>query len=627
MFVIGTAGHVDHGKSTLVQALTGIDPDRLQEEKARGMTIDLGFAWLKLPGGEEVSIVDVPGHERFIKNMLAGVGGIDLALLVIAADEGVMPQTREHLAILDLLGVERGVVALSKRDLVDADWLALVEAQVEEALAGTTLAGAPIVACSGVTGEGLAQLVAQIQSSLAETPAKRDLGRPRLPVDRAFTVAGFGTVVTGTLIDGTLEVGQEVEVLPAVVGGHVTRLRTRIRSLQTHRTRVEKALPGTRTAANLVGIEAGELYRGQVVTTPGWLCLSEAVDVRFRALASLGHPLRHNLNVSFHSAASETPARLRLLDADEVRPGEEAWAQLKLARPVPLLKGDRFVLRDANTTIGGGVVVETQARRHPRRRQSVIDALERLASGSAADLLYAAIASLEPAERQAVFARTDLSSEQAEAALAELLQSRRVVALGESLLVRAETFDRLTREACLAIEGYLKAYPLRSGMAKEELRSRLGLAPKVFTLALEEWTRCGDLVDRGRTVSLPGWQPRPDPAQEREIAAFLERLRSNPYAPPVEDRPSDEIVAYLAESGTVVDVGAGVVFAREAYEEMVGRVLAALDARGGVTLAEVRDMFGTSRRYVQALLEHLDEMKITRRVGDERVRGSAGVKR
>jgi selenocysteine-specific elongation factor len=629
LFVIGTVGHVDHGKSTLVEALTGIDPDRLQEEKARGMTIDLGFAWLKLPDGEEVSIVDVPGHERFIKNMLAGVGGIDLALLVIAADEGVMPQTREHLAILDLLGVERGVVVITKSDLVDKDWLDLVQADVEDVLKGKTLERAPIVSCSAVTGDGLEDLVRVIEAALADTPPKRDLGRPRLPIDRAFTVAGFGTVVTGTLVDGALSVGQEVEVLPAVVGGHVTSLKTRIRSLQTHRTRVERASPGTRTAANLVGINPDDLYRGQVVTTPGWLRLSEAVDVRFRALESLTHGLRHNLHVTFHSGASETPARLRLLEADEVAPGEEAWAQVKLLRPVPLLKGDRFVLRDANTTIGGGVVVETQARRHPRRRVSVVEALERQATGSEADLLLGAIGALEPAEARAVFARTDLPRKTAEQALEELIEEGRAVRLGAgeaSLIYTAETFARLTAKSRDAIAAHLKDKPLRRGLAKEELRSRLALSPRIFALAVQEWVHRGEVVDAGPLVSLPGWEPRPTSAQQRQIEDYLALLRSSPYTPPVDKRPSDEVVAYVVESGKAVDVGAGVVFAAEAYEDMVSKVVGLTQASGKITLAEVRDMFGASRRYVQAFLEHLDEEKITRRVGDERVLGPAAPK-
>ncbi|HZU78032.1 MAG TPA: selenocysteine-specific translation elongation factor, partial [Dehalococcoidia bacterium] len=293
MYVLGTAGHVDHGKSTLVEALTGIDPDRLREEKERGMTIDLGFAWLTLPNGGEVSIVDVPGHERFIKNMLAGVGGIDLALLVVAADEGVMPQTREHLAILDLLGIHSGVVALTKADLVEQDWLELVQADVEETLAGTTLQGAPIVPCSAMTGQGLPELLAAIEAALAGTPAKRDIGRPRLPIDRAFTIAGFGTVVTGTLIDGSLRVGQELVVEPG-------RLRTRARGLQSHRQKVESLPPGTRAAVNVAGLATEELRRGMVLTTPGWLEPTIAVDVRLQAVRDLARPVRHNAQVTFH---------------------------------------------------------------------------------------------------------------------------------------------------------------------------------------------------------------------------------------------------------------------------------------------------------------------------------------
>ncbi|MDO8670689.1 MAG: selenocysteine-specific translation elongation factor, partial [Dehalococcoidia bacterium] len=283
MHVIGTAGHVDHGKSTLVRAMTGIDPDRLQEEKDRGMTIDLGFAWLRLPSGREVSIVDVPGHERFIKNMLAGVGGIDLALLVIAADEGVMPQTREHLAILDLLRVKSGICVITKKDLVDEEWLELVMSDVQDTLKETHLRDSPIVPVSSTTGDGLAELIATIDRLLESTPPKKDIGRPRLPVDRVFTIAGFGTVVTGTLIDGSLSVGQEVEVLP----GH---LKSRIRGLQTHKHKVEAATPGNRVALNIANLSTTELNRGDVITTAGWLNPTAAVDVELRVVPDLKHP-------------------------------------------------------------------------------------------------------------------------------------------------------------------------------------------------------------------------------------------------------------------------------------------------------------------------------------------------
>ncbi|RMF28066.1 MAG: selenocysteine-specific translation elongation factor, partial [Chloroflexi bacterium] len=351
MRVIGTAGHVDHGKSTLVKALTGIDPDRLREEKERQMTIDLGFAWLTLPGGEPVGIVDVPGHKDFIENMLAGVGGIDAALFVVAADEGVMPQTREHLAILDLLEVKTGVVAITKADLSESpEWLELVMAEVSETLEGTCLEGAPLIPVSAKTGEGLTELLAALEEVLATSEPRRDRGRPRLPVDRVFTISGFGTVVTGTLIDGSFEIGQEVEIQPQ-------GLRARIRGLQTHKRAIEKAVPGSRVAVNLSGVSKEQLWRGSVVTTPGWLRPTLLVDARLRYLEDARHPLRHNAEVKFFSGSTEVMARVRLLSHQELPPGETGWVQLRLAAPVPLVKGDRFIIRRPSppATIGGGV--------------------------------------------------------------------------------------------------------------------------------------------------------------------------------------------------------------------------------------------------------------------------------
>ena len=622
MYVVGTAGHVDHGKSALVQALSGIDPDRLQEEKDRGMTIDLGFAWLELPGGTEISIVDVPGHERFIKNMLAGVGGIDLALLVVAADEGVMPQTREHLAILDLLGVQRGILVVTKSDLVDEDWLELVGAEVEEAVQGTTLEGSPLATCSAVTREGLDELLALIEARLSQTAPKRDLGRPRLPIDRVFTIAGHGTVVTGTLIDGAFRTGQEVEVVPAIIGGHVTALRSRIRGIQTHRSRVEEALPGTRTAANLANLEPDELWRGQVVTTPGWLQPSIAVDVRLRALESLTRPLRHNLNVTFHSLASEAPARLRLLELDELEPGGETWAQVRLFKPLALLKGDRFIIRDANDTLGGGTIVQTQARRHPRRRESVIAALERQQSGDPAETVYAAIAAAEPAELRAALARTDLGPDEAADAIGRLIAEGRIVVLGDAGGRHAYTatgFERLRAKASDAVNAYVKEHPLRRGLGREELRSRLDLSQRLFGPVLDTIVGRGDLIDTGSVVAPAGWEPALSPQQRAAADAFVASLRANPFAPPTDQRPPDDVVAYLVDSGEVVDCGNATVFAAEAFEEMAGRVVRLAQEKGTITMAEVRDLLGSSRRYVQPFLEELDRRRITIRRGDERV--------
>jgi len=339
MHVIGTAGHVDHGKSVLVRALTGIDPDRLQEEKERGMTIDLGFAWLTLPSGQEVSIVDVPGHEDFIKNMLAGVGGIELALLVVAADEGVMPQTREHLGILDLLGVASGVVVITKVDLVDdPEWLELVQLEVEELLEGTTLAGVPILSISALTGERLPELVDTLDRILSELPSISSSGRPRLSVDRVFTLAGFGTVVTGTLIGGPLSVGDEVEVVPPL-------LRARIRGLQTHKRPLERAVPGSRVAINLTGVDTDQLQRGDVVTTPGWLQPTRLIDVQVRLLEDASQPLAHNDPVTLFVGAAQTPARARVLGQEAIEPGSTGYAQLRLSHPVALVARDRFIIR------------------------------------------------------------------------------------------------------------------------------------------------------------------------------------------------------------------------------------------------------------------------------------------
>jgi len=618
MYVIGTAGHVDHGKSVLVKALTGIDPDRLQEEKDRGMTIDLGFAWLMLPSGREVSIVDVPGHERFIKNMLAGVGGIDLALLVIAADEGVMPQTREHLAILDLLQLKAAIIVLTKKDLVDDDWLAMVSADVVEAVKGTVLEGAPLVACSGTTGEGLDELVATLDRRLEETPPKRDIGRPRLPIDRAFTIAGFGTVVTGTLIDGTFKAGQEVEIAPG-------KLKARIRGLQTHRQKVESASPGMRVAVNLSGVSPDDIYRGQVVTLPGTLKPSTAIDVRLRALASLTRPIKHNARLSFHTGASEVWGKMRLLDVDALEPGHEGWAQVRLDQPVAVAKGDLFVVRDANNTLGGGEVVETHGRRHRRYDERTIDSLAALQEGSPAEKIVTLIERHQPVEQNALLSEIDIDEEEALKTLASLIEERRVVALGGSpvgdnaVLLTSAAFDSLYERAESAISGYYREHPLRLTMPKEELRSRLGLAARTFNYAVKRWRQEERIADTHAGVGLPGHEVKLSAAQQSLSAAFLQELTANPYAPKPAQWPDEDVLAYLVDQGKVVALSNDIAFSTDAYKEMVQRVVAHLRERGKITLAEARDMFGTSRKYVQALLEHLDNERVTQRVGEERV--------
>ncbi|MEX1253044.1 MAG: selenocysteine-specific translation elongation factor [Dehalococcoidia bacterium] len=612
MFVIGTAGHVDHGKSVLVEALTGINPDRLREEKERGMTIDLGFAWMTLPSGRQVSIVDVPGHERFIKNMLAGAGGVDLALLVIAADEGVMPQTREHLAILDLLGVASGVLVITKRDLVEEEMLALAEADAREAVAGTTLAGAPLVACSALTGDGLDELRRVLDEQLEATAAKRDVGRPRLPIDRSFTMSGFGTVVTGTLIDGALEVGQEVEIVPG-------DLRARIRGLQSHREQVERALPGSRTAVNLAGVAKDDVRRGQVLALPGTIRATNVLDVRLRALASNRRPLRHDTSLTLHVLSAEAPARLLLLDRDELAPGDEGWAQLRLGEPVAAVKGDRFVLRTPNDTVAGGEIVDTRPKRHRRFHAPTLDALETLLRGSPVEALLATLARIEPASLDALARETNASLDELRASVEALVQEGRVVALGNALLITADGFAALGERARAAIDAYHREHPTLRGVPREELRSRLRLDERVFAAALARWCDDGLLVEAGAAVALPGHAPSLTPAQQAEADAYLASIAASPHAPPTDRAPSAELLAYLEDAGRVVSVGDGVVFTAEAYREMVDRVTDHLRREGAITLGQTRDLFATTRKYAQALLEHLDERRVTRRVGDERV--------
>ena len=627
MRVIATAGHVDHGKSTLVQALTGINPDRLKEEQEREMTIDLGFAWLTLPSGESVGVVDVPGHIDFIENMLAGVGGVDAALLVIAADEGVMLQTREHLAILDLLKVQNGVVALTKRDLVDDDWLELVAADVSATLEGTSLAGAPIVPVSARTRAGLPQLLAELDRVLAACPPRPDHGRPRLSVDRVFTVAGFGTVVTGTLIDGTLALGQEVAILPRGISA-------RVRGLQTHKKKIERAVPGSRVAVNLSGVELTDVQRGDVVTTPGWLSPTQLVDARFQLLSDAPRPLRHNSEVKFFHGAAEAPAQVRLLGDEQLAPGSEGWLQFRLADPLSLVKGDRFVVRlpSPSLTLGGGTVVDAHpTHRHRRFKPEVVAQLETLARGSPSEILVQSLDAAGPAVVAELIKKTNLAPDVVVPLLGELIATGDVLVLGNPTAQLQNNQPVISRAAWASLSGaiaddlraYHAAFPLRPGMPREELKSKLGLAPKTFNDVVALAVTQGLLVESAAFVRAADFAVTFTPDQQRAIESLLARFKSAPYATPsakeVEAGVGTDVLMALLEQGKLVKVSDEVLFLPQTYMAMVERVKVHLQQSGTITVAQVRDLFDTSRKYALALLEHLDAKGITKRVGDERV--------
>jgi selenocysteine-specific elongation factor len=657
MYVIGTAGHVDHGKSTLVHALTGIDPDRLREEKEREMTIDLGFAWLSLPPprsadptldpaapelpGTVAGVIDVPGHIDFIKNMLAGIGGIDAALLVVAADEGVMPQTREHLAILDLLQVPAGVVALTKTDAVTEEgWLDLVEVDLRETLAGTCLARAPIVPVSARMGTGLEALKQTLSDVLAQVPARLDKDQPRLPIDRAFSVAGFGTVVTGTLSDGTFRSGEEVEILP---GG----LRARIRGMQTHKRSVDLGLPGSRLAVNLTGVHPDQLMRGMVVTRPGSLRPTTLVDVRLNLVArglhlagTPGGSLKHNQEVDFFSGAAEVAARLRLLEAEAITPGSTGWAQLRLQAPVALVKGDRFIIRQASPsmTLGGGQVVNPHpARRWRRFQPGLIAQLETLARGSPEDLLLHTLSTIEPAPLKALVERSGVDGRSAEATLFAMIENHHVIPLGtvQAPLASSNTpvisiggWHTLADRMARTLADHHAQYPFRPGMPREELKSRLQgrgdrWSTRLFNELVARALAEGVLQERGEVLCRPDFRITFTPEQQARVDGLLAAFRREPYTPPSVAESTamtgSEILSALLYQGVLVRLSEDVLLLGETYEELISRIIAFIKQNGSMTVAQVRDEFNTSRKYALAIMEHLDERKITRRVGDERV--------
>jgi selenocysteine-specific elongation factor len=629
-FVIGTAGHVDHGKSTLVRAMTGIDPDRLAEEKAREMTIDLGFAWLDLPSGRRMSIVDVPGHERFIKNMLAGIGGIDAVMLIIAADEGPMPQTREHLSIIDLLGIDRGVVVLTKADLVDEEWLALVTEDVSNLTAGTGLENAPIVAVSAQSGVGLDRLIALIdhQAELAERAHL--VAPPRLPIDRVFSMSGFGTIVTGTLSGSELTVGQEVTVMPS-------RQKTRVRGLQVHGSSTQVAPPRSRVAVNVTQLAVSDLRRGDVLTIDGALKPSRRLDLSLHLLETSPHAIEQNDQVDIFIGAAEAPAWLTLLDRERIEPGETAFVQARLWQDLAVRKGDRFIVRrpSPSMTIGGGFVVDPVPSRHKRFQPQVVESLQTMASGTPEELVLRSI-DAQPRTlhelRAEALSGLDLAvvdetvSTLSEAGQIVVLESTTRVppSVGDALISKAG-WNHLSSQLITRLAAFHAEFPLRKGMPSESLRQQLGLSTRSYDAVIATAEREGLLSIEGPNLRRPDFAIQLPEAERRRVEPWLAALEEARFTPPGPEQFDlrSETVQALIESGQVVRAGEGVFFLPSVYEEIERAVLQIIESEGSVTLADVRDHFGTSRKYAQAVLESFDQRQVTRRIGDKRIRHSS----
>jgi selenocysteine-specific elongation factor len=627
--IVGTAGHIDHGKSALVRALTGTDPDRLEEEKRRGITIDIGFANLDLvaPSGEPLRIgfVDVPGHERFVRNMLAGVGGIDLVMLVISAEESIKPQTREHFDIVRLLSVGKGMTVLTKSDLVDRDTLEVVRLEVAEYLKGSFLdpVNAPIVAVSAKTGEGLDQLKRELGRLAAEVPAKDSQAAFRLPIDRVFSMKGFGTVITGTLIAGSVAAEQEVEVHPA-------GKRLRVRGVQVHGEPAKRAVAGQRTALNLAGVETGELARGMVLTAPGLFRSSQRLTVRLDLLPS-AKPLREGARVHIHAFAAETVAEVKLLEGKLIKPGESGFARLKLDDPLLVFPEDRFIIRQFSPviTIGGGQVLDGH---EPTRRMKAGESLafvQKVAKASPEDVLLARVArrGAEGLSAAEAVAETGWLAPRVEQLAAALKQATKIVQ-AEGLLLSAEEFARLRTEALAALEQFHKANPLVGGINKEQLREQLGLRPEVFGAVVESLVRDKKLEIAGEQVRGAGRGVvlRDEEAESKQkieqafakaglqVPALKEVLASLR----IDQARAQKIVTLLLRDRVLVKVSDDLVFHRSALESLRQQITAQKAKMPKINVAHFKDLFGITRKYAIPLLEYLDRERVTKRVGDER---------
>jgi selenocysteine-specific elongation factor len=629
-FILGTAGHVDHGKTALVKALTGIDTDRLKEEKERGITIDLGFAPLKLPDGRIIGIVDVPGHERFIKNMVAGAAGMDLVMLVIAADEGVMPQTREHMAICSLLGISRGFVVISKTDLVDAEWLALVADEVREFLRGTFLEGAPIVAASAMTGNGLQAIIDTTEQLIEKSDQKIDAGIFRLPIDRAFSMKGFGTVITGTLVSGRVESGETVEVFPS---GRTAK----IRGIQVHNSAVAAAEAGQRTAVNLQGLEKEAVERGEVLGRPGTLIPARRLDVSLRYIPVTDKKFKNRTVVRLHTGTSEVMAKVILLDRDDMAPGTEAWAQLLTDRPVVTIASDRFVIRSSSpvTTLGGGIILDPLAKKHRQHGVLDTDTWRCLAEGTPEKRVAEMIGRAESMGLtvRELTVRTGLSNGQLNHILERMLSLNSIVRLDrdENRVISRSYCEVYQQKLIDTLEAYHRRFPLKDGISREELRSHAGrfVSPKLFHWAIQSLEKARAIVTELDLVRLPSHQVRLQEglgALRSEIEdLYIHAGLSPPTAREIFDRfvnrknEAWEVLKVMIQDGTLIKVSEDLFFHKHHMNRLREDYRALIIKEGRSTPASFRNLTGLSRKFIIPLMEYFDLTKLTIRTGEYRI--------
>ncbi len=627
MYVIGTAGHVDHGKSTLIYSLTGINPDRLKEEKERQMTIDLGFAWFSLPSGEEIGIVDVPGHRDFIENMLAGVGGIDAVLFVVAADEGIMPQSREHLDILKLLGIKLGLIVLTKVDLIeDNEWLNLVEADIRGLVKNSFLEEAPILKVSAVKKTGLMELSISLDTLLKQCAHKKDNHKPRLPIDRIFSIKGFGTVVTGTLLDGSFKVGDQVEILPS---GN----KSRIRGIQNHKKKQQMAEPGNRTAINLVGVEVNQLQRGDVVCLPGQLHSTNRIDVEINLLESGSAKIKHNDRLKIFIGSSQSIARARVIGQKEIKPGGTGWLQLEFEKEVVVKSKDRFIIRRPSpaATIGGGRVLTAHpVGRHRRFYPKVIDHFKSLSSGSIQDTILIQLSDLKFSTLSQLLEKVENEEESIMLSVEQLIQNGKIILFEEgrglnpaSWLVTEKHWLGLSKKLIGIIKDYHKKYPLREGIKNEDVSNLIGVSRKAVSLIAEKMQSEGIIKSSGTHLILHDHQIVFS-ANQLDLIKQLEVIFSeSPFLTPSMNEcieiVGEEVYCALVSMGKIVEITQSVVFHKIDLDHIIQETRELLGSCQKITASEFRDHFNTTRKYAVALLEYMDEIGITKRIDDFRV--------
>jgi len=630
--IMGTAGHIDHGKTTLIKALTGIDCDRLVEEKKRGITIELGFAFLDLPGDRRLGIIDVPGHERFVKNMVAGAAGIDFVTLVIAADEGVMPQTREHLEICTLLGIKTGLVALTKIDMVDEDWLEMVKEDVANYLSGTFLSGSPIFPVSAHTGQGLPELKAALADLVDTYTPRRRSDLARLPIDRVFTLKGYGTVVTGTLIAGSFKVGDDVAAYPK-------QTTSKIRNLQSHGESVQQSPAGRRTAVNLPGLEVDDLERGEVLALPGTLFPSLVWDVELTCLASCPRPIKHRTEIHFHHGTKETLARIFLLDREKLEPGETAVCQVRFAEPLAGVFGDRCVVRAYSPlrTVAGGRIVSPLGRKVKRFAQADLEPLSRLAGAAREEVIAVQLelAGAEGVSFARLMVQSDLESRELEKALGKLCDKGEAALVDREgkegrVYVAASVIASLSEGLLAAVTAFHRREPMKQGLSRGELASTFGKAlfPKLFHFLVERVLKTGRLAADQELLRLPDHKVSMASDQAKLFDTLKKIYDAGGLTPPnLKDvleplnltfKDAQPVYKLLLAQGHLVKIKEDMFCAAAAFTDLVERVAAYFETAKEMDPANFKDIAGLSRKFAIPYLEYMDKEKITVRVGDKR---------